>query len=111
MAHSEIKLQGELDDTRLRVGCASGGRNLPKGSAGERRVRIAEQGQIRQVEHFRPELQPTTLINVGDLGNTHVDVGSRWPAERIPAKRAVCPLRRIVDRIKPLSGCQYQISS
>ena len=107
----EKQLQRELDDARLRVGCAARGRNLTKSSAGERRIRITEQGQIRQIEHFRPELQLTTLINVGDLGNAHIDIGSRWPAERIPSKSAVRPLRRIVDRIEALSRRQYQIGS
>ena len=108
---SEVKLQRQLDDPRLRVGCASGGRNLTESSAGERRVRIAEQGQIRQVEHFRPELQLTALVDVGDLGNTDVDIGARWSTESIPAQGAVCPLRGIVDRIKPLRCCRYQRGS
>src|SRR5207249_10594782 len=41
----EKQLQRELDDARLRVGCAARGRNLTKSSAGERRIRITEQGQ------------------------------------------------------------------
>src|SRR5437867_7172460 len=108
---SEVKLQRELDDARLRVGCASRGRNLTKSSARDGRIRITEQCEIRQIEHFRPELQLTTLINVGDLGNAHIDIGPRWPAERIPSKSAVRALRRIVNGIKALSGCQYQIDS
>src|SRR5439155_20865108 len=41
LIYSEIKLQRELDDAWLRVGCASCGGNLTGRSAGEGRVRVA----------------------------------------------------------------------
>src|SRR5207249_5021882 len=102
----EAQLHTDLNTARLEIGRAPRCRNLADSAAGQRRIRITEQHEIRHVEHFRAKLQFTLLVEVRDLGDTYVDVGSGRSAERISAEGAVCALRRIVHRIKSLSGGQ-----
>ena len=100
----ERQAQCQLNDSGLRVRAAAGTRDLTERSRCDIYLGVPEQRMVHCIEYISPELDLSLLIDVGNLRDAHIDVRSRWTAKRVPPKRAVRSLRRIVDRIKSLSG-------
>src|SRR5262249_57382198 len=73
--------------------------------------RITEHRMVEDVEHVRPELQDSGLLDVRPLRNAQIQHRSRRSPNSVPAKVSVRSLGRIVDRIESLCRCSEQSRS